>query len=350
MNIAIVSGGTGGHIYPGIAIAQEIKRRDPKASILFLGSEVGLERKLIPREGFDIRFIKARPLLRRLSIKAFLAPFISATGFFQSLSLLKDFSPKVLVSTGGYVSFPVVLAAKVLRIPIILQEQNVLPGSTNRLCSWFAKKIFLSFAETKDYLKGEVVGNPVRKAIISADRDSARKKYNLTGKVVLVIGGSQGARHINEVVAASLDNLPPGISILHIVGERDYDWVKRYLQEKTITNYHPISYLHDIAEALAAADLVVSRAGATAIAEFLVKGIPMILIPYPYASNDHQRLNAEAIASKGGAVVIDNKDFTPDKFISILNNTTLNYDKIRNAVASQACPDAAERIVNYIYA
>jgi len=350
MNIAIVSGGTGGHIYPGIAIAQEIKRRDPKANILFFGSEVGLERKLIPREGFDIRFIKARPLSRRLSFRAFLAPFISAQGFVQSLGLLKEFSPKFLLATGGYVSFPVVLAAKVLRIPIILQEQNVLPGSTNRLCSKFAQKIFISFPETAAYLKGEVVGNPVRPGIIKKDRQAARQKFNLTGKVVLVMGGSQGARHINEVVVSSLENIPPEISVLHIIGERDYPWVKRIIQEKTITNYHPLPYLHDIAEALAAADLVVSRAGATALAEFLVKGLPMILIPYPYASNDHQRLNAEAIANNGGAVVIDNKDFTPDKFISILNNTTLNYDKMNKAVCRLARPDAAERIVSYIYA
>lgn len=351
MKIAIVSGGTGGHIYPGIAIAQEIKRRDPGASILFIGSEEGLENELIPREEYPIKLIKSRALLRKLSYKAISAPFVSAIGFFQSIWILKFFSPKFLISTGGYASLPAVLAARLLRIPILLHEQNVLPGAVNRISQRFAKKIFLSFRESLKYMKGEVVGNPVRREIIEAERETARKNLNLSPdqKVILVMGGSQGSKKINETVLSSLERLPSDVKILHIIGNRDFGWVKRYLEGKKMENYQALPYLHAMADTLAACDLVVSRAGATAIAEFLVRGLPMILIPFPYAAEDHQRLNAQIIAECGGALIIDDNDLTPEKFISIITDSSLNYGKMKESARKLAKPNAAERIVESIY-
>ena len=352
MKIAIVSGGTGGHIYPGIALAQEIKRRDPGASILFLGSEEGLEMDLIPREKYPLKLIKSRALLRKLSYKALSAPFISAIGFFQSLWILRSFSPKFLISTGGYASLPAVLAARALGIPIILHEQNVLPGAVNRISQKLAKKVFLSFHESLKYMPGEVVGNPVRKEILEAEREASRRKFNLSPdqKVVLVMGGSQGSKKINQTVLSSLERLPSDIKILHIIGNRDFGWVQRYLDDKQIKNYQALPYLHDMADALAAADLAVSRAGATAIAEFLVRGLPMILIPFPYASEDHQRLNAGVVAEKGEAVIIEDRDFTPEKFISSITVSSLDYGKMRGSAEKLAKHDAAERIVKFIYA
>lgn len=351
MKIAIVSGGTGGHIYPGIALAQEIKRRDPGASILFIGSEEGLENELIPREKYPVKLIKSRALLRKFSYKAVSAPFVSAIGFFQSIWILKFFSPKFLVSTGGYASLPVVLAARLLRIPVLLHEQNVLPGAVNRISQRFAKRIFLSFYESLKYMKGEVVGNPVRREIIEAERERARKNLSLSSdqKVVLVMGGSQGSKKINETVLSSLDRLPSDLKILHIIGNRDFGWVNRYLEGKKMQNYQALPYLHAMADALAACDLVVSRAGATAIAEFLVRGLPMVLVPFPYAADDHQRLNAEAIAQKGGALMVEDSDLTPEKFISILADSSLNYGKMKKAAKKLAKPNAAERIVESIY-
>src|SRR3989338_2850593 len=259
MKTLIVSGGTGGHIYPGIALAQEIRRKDPSAEILFVGSEEGLEKDLIGREGYPVKLIKARALLRKLSYKAISAPFVSIIGFWQSLRILKEYSPKVVISTGGYASLPVVLSAKLLSIPIFLLEQNTLPGAVNRLCSRLAKKVFLAFPETIKYLEGVVVGNPVRREIVTADRASARKKFNLQENetAVLIIGGSQGARQINETVFAALRNIPARVKILHIVGQRDYKDVKAH-------NYRAFSYIYNMAEILAAADVVISRAGATA--------------------------------------------------------------------------------------
>ncbi len=352
MKIAIVSGGTGGHIYPGLAVAQEIKRRDPAAIIYFIGSSEGMEKELVEREGFSIKLIRSRALLRKLSYKAISAPFVCLIGFFQAFSFLRSIKPKFLIATGGYASLPAVFAARCLRIPVILLEQNVFPGAVNRLCRGFAQKAYLTFKGSQKYMKGEVVGNPVRRQIIEADRVAARKKLRLDNeqKLVLVMGGSQGAKRINEAVVGALDKLPLGIKFIHVIGSRDFDWVSRKLAGRELINYQPLSYVHNIADYLAAADFVVSRAGATAIAEFLVLGLPMILIPFPYAAGDHQRLNAKAIALAGAAIVVEDSDFTPDKFLSIISDFSLNYGKMKGSAKKIAKPEAAERIVDFIYA
>ena len=346
--IVIVAGGTGGHIYPGIALAQELKNN---SEILFIGSNEGLEKELVSREGYEIKLIRARALLRKISYKAISAPFVSLIGFFQAYKLLKNFRPKAVISTGGYVSLPVVLAAKLLGIDIYLHEQNVLPGAVNRFCARFAKKVFLSFPESQKYLSGEVTGNPVRQGIAQAERQKARRKFDLepNAKVVLVMGGSQGSKKINETVVSALHHVPKELKVLHLIGTRDFGWVKSYLEGKEVNNYQALPYLHDMSDALAAADLVISRAGATAIAEFLVRHLPMILIPVPYAAEDHQRLNARVIEEQGAALLVEDKDFTTEKFIHLITESGLNYDMMRSSAARLAKPDAAKAIAAQIY-
>jgi UDP-N-acetylglucosamine--N-acetylmuramyl-(pentapeptide) pyrophosphoryl-undecaprenol N-acetylglucosamine transferase len=344
MRIVLVAGGTGGHIYPGMAIAEEIQRRFPQAEILFLGSEEGLERDLIPRAGFNIKLIKARALLRKISYKALSAPFVSAFGFFQALRILSGFRPQALVSTGGYASLAAVLAAKLLGIPVFIHEQNVLPGVTNRLCFKLADEIFLSFEKSLAYHRGIVVGNPVRREIREADRERARKELGVpTGKkVMLIMGGSQGARKINETVLASLSKIDGNKwEILHVIGTRDFGSLPR----PQFLFYHPFSYLYNIAGAMAAADLAVSRAGATAIAEFSIRGLPMILVPFPYSAEGHQELNAQAVAENGAGVVIKNEDFTPERFIAGLD---LNLNEMGRAAKKMSRPDAAKMMVERI--
>ncbi len=349
MKFIIVAGGTGGHIYPGIAIAQEIKQRDPAARILFVGGQEGLEYGLIGRQGFAIKLIRARALLRKISYKAVSAPFVGLIGFVQAFDLLRKYQPDAVISTGGYVSLPVVLAARLLKRPIFLCEQNILAGAVNRLCGRLAAERFLSFPGTK-FLKGELVGNPVRREIIRADRGQARRKLGYKDeKVVLVMGGSQGSKKMNEVVVSAVDKLPDGVSVLHIVGERDFGWVSRLIEGRTLKNYWAVQYSHDMADTLAAVDLVVSRAGATAIAEFLVRGLPMVLVPFPFAAEDHQRLNARAIADQGAAVVIENAEFNADIFVRAVSDTLANYAKMKQAAAELARPEAAGKIVNKIY-
>lgn len=348
MKIAIVAGGTGGHIYPGIAVAQEIKFRFPNAEIIFLGSEEGMEKDLIPRYGFNLRLIKSRALLRKISYQSLSAPVVSIFGFFQAISLLHNFKPNCLFSAGSYVSLPAVLAARILSIPIYLHEQNVLPGITNRFCFKLAKKVFLSFEESKRFAKGEVLGNPLRQEILMVDREICRRKLKINPhkKAILILGGSQGAQKINEVVLSSLEKFPgQEYEILHVIGNRDFGWASRYYEGKNYSFYHPFSYLYNIEEALAAADLVVSRAGATAIAECLSRELPMILVPFPYSAEGHQDLNAKVIENAGGAMVIRNQDFTVEKFLFLLQDKSINWEQMSKNCKNLAKPNAAAEIV-----
>jgi len=352
MKVVIAAGGTGGHIYPGMAVAEEIRRRDPQAEILFIGSQEGLEKDIIPREGYRLKLIFARALLRKLSYKSISAPFISLFGFFQALSILIKVRPPVLFATGGYVCLPVVAAAKILGINIFIHEQNVIPGMVNRLCSRLAKKVFLTFPESLKYISGEIVGDPVRQVIINMDRRCARDTLKLAEdkKVVVIMGGSQGSKKINEIVISAAEKIPEGFECIHIIGNRDFPWVNNYLKGKKILNYRSLPYVYaEMPLLLAAADVVVSRAGATAISEFLAKGLPMILIPFPYAAENHQMLNANAIAKSGAALVIDEKEFSAEKLLSLLTTEALDYAKMKTASMALAKPDAAERIVDCFY-
>ncbi|MBN2057460.1 MAG: undecaprenyldiphospho-muramoylpentapeptide beta-N-acetylglucosaminyltransferase [Candidatus Saganbacteria bacterium] len=349
MKVLIVSGGTGGHIYPGLAVAEEFMNRGPGTQVLFIGSAEGLEKEIVPKAGYELKLIKARALLRKLSYKAVSAPFVCAMGFLQSLVLVHSYAPDVVIATGGYVSLPVVLAARFWRKPVCLLEQNVLPGAVNRLVARFASQRFLAFEEAQKYLSGKVVGNPVRRAIIEADRKRARQELAVGDRrAVLVMGGSQGAKKLNETLISVLDRLPENVFVLHIIGNRDYAWVDRLLEGKRIANYRALPYLHDMSQALAAADLVISRAGATAIAECLVRGLPMVLVPFPYAAEDHQKLNASVVVRAGAAIMIEDKNLTPEKMLELLGQSLLDYDRMKNAALALARPDAAKRIVDAV--
>lgn len=349
MKIAITAGGTGGHIYPGLALAEEIKRQDKQAEIFFVGSEEGLEKEIVPQNGYQIRLIKARALLRKISYQAISAPFVCLAGFFQALSLFRQNAPDVFISTGGYVSLPAVSAARALSIPIYILEQNVLPGFTNRLLARLAKQVFLSFAESKQYLNGLVTGNPVRRAIIDADRMVARRRlgFGLEEKVIVIIGGSQGALRLNRTVLAALPLLDPKgtIKIVHVLGRRDYALAAGL----DYPIYRPVAYLDNVAETLAAADLVISRAGATAIAEYAVRGLPMFLIPFPYSAEGHQQINAALVEQKGAGLRINESDFTPEKLISILFSDSNQLRKMGTAALRLSRPAAAKSIVEIIY-
>ncbi|MDI6731035.1 MAG: undecaprenyldiphospho-muramoylpentapeptide beta-N-acetylglucosaminyltransferase [Candidatus Margulisbacteria bacterium] len=352
MKIVIAAGGTGGHIYPGIAIAEEIRRRNPQAEILFIGSREGLEKDIIPREGYKLTLIAARALLRKLSYKSVTAPFVCFIGFLQSLAVLIKFRPSTIFATGGYVCLPVIAAAKILGIKIIIHEQNVIPGMVNKICSRFSYKTLLTFPESLHYIKGEVVGDPVRQAIKSMDRKLAREKLGLLEEktTVLIMGGSQGSKKLNEIVISAAERIPEGFEFIHIIGNRDFPWVNNYLKGKKVINYRALPYVYaEMSLLLAAADLVVSRAGATAISELLIRGLPMILIPFPFASDNHQLFNAKAVAVNGAAIVVDEKDFSSDKLLSLLTTNSMDYVKMKTASFSLARPMAAERIVDILY-
>jgi len=379
MKVVIASGGTGGHIYPGIAIAEELLKHDINNKVLFVGSEHGLEKDIIPRERYSIKLIKSAGVQRKFSFRLFRVPFAAFNGFIQSRKLLKEFSPDVVISTGGYVSFPVVLAAASLRLPVVLHEQNAVPGITNRFCQVFAKRVTTSFENSGRYFKSRktsFVGNPVRRKVVEAVRSVARQKLNLDQKsrMVIILGGSQGARCLNEVIVGMMDYFAAeGIQVVHVTGERDYDWVLARTENKildierripavkgkkkrmTITKYklyHPLPYMYNIWDGLAAADLAVSRAGGTAIAEITARGLPSILVPYPYAAADHQKANAKLLEDSGAAVVLADDKLSPES-LSIAIKSLFSDGKVLINM-SEACKnlghaDASRKIARIVY-
>lgn len=345
MKVIIAAGGTGGHIYPGVAIAEEIMVRDPKNEVLFIGKIGGLEKDLIGKENFKTSLIHVSGITRKLSIKSIIAPFISLFGIFECIRIFLAFKPQFVVLTGGYVSFPAELASKVLGIKTLLTEQNVLPGFTNRLISKFVNYVVLTFEESKKYLDGIVVGNPIRARIKNL------KKVQKINKRILITGGSQGAKSLNTEILSALDLFKgQDVDIYHSIGSRDYDTL---IKSKDLSNYpfyKPSAYMYNIEEVLASTDFVVSRAGATAITEFLALGIPMILVPFPYSAEGHQDLNAEVVRDAGAAIIVKDSNLTdlPRMILSLIKDDA-KLKSMSEAALRMAKPDAAKKIVDLIY-
>jgi len=379
MKVAIVAGGTGGHIYPAIAVAEELQAGDINARILFIGSEGGIENDIIPRERFSLKTIKAKKIMRKFSFDLFKLPFTVFAGIVSSVKALKEFAPDVLLSTGGYVSFPAAVAAKLCGIPVVIHEQNTVPGFTNRICQLIAKKVAISYPVTSKYFwrrKTVLTGNPVRSKVVKAVKSVSRQKLNLDQKrrTLLVLGGSQGAHRINEAVTKLIDFFTAeDIQVIHLTGPKDYRWVLSQTESRVLNIeeavpvvrgkgrqitlrkyrlYHPMPYMYNIWDGLAAADLVLCRAGATAIAELTSRGLPSIVIPFPYASEDHQKSNAHVLSRAGAAIVIDESFLSAeglkDSIRSLFNNRSLLL-KMSMASKSLYIGDSAKRIVDLLY-
>ncbi|MFH1709457.1 MAG: undecaprenyldiphospho-muramoylpentapeptide beta-N-acetylglucosaminyltransferase [bacterium] len=354
MKAVMVGGGTGGHVYPAIAVAEAIQDKILDSQILFIGSEGGIEEKIVPEARFSLATIKARGMLRKFSYRSISAPFMAIVGFFDSIRILKSFRPDIIVATGGFVSLPVVMAGFFLRIPVMLHEGNAIPGLATRICKWFASCVTIAFESQRKYFRWKKVyciGGPVRKAVIKSIKGISIQNMGLRQdqKIVLVLGGSQGASSINKVVIHALPDLEGlNLQLIHICGNRDYDQIKGSLAE-TRPFYHLLPYMHNIWDGLAAADLVISRAGATAISEIIARGLPSILIPFPFSAEGHQDLNANILAEAGASIVIKDKDLTKDvlgmEVTRLLKDKEI-YLKMSKASSSLGKPNAAVDFVN----
>ncbi len=356
MKVIMVGGGTGGHIYPAIAIAQAIQEKLMDSQILFIGSEEGIETRLLPKERFSFVTIKVRGMLRKLSFRSISAPFLAVSGIFQAAGIIKTFKPDAIIATGGFVSLPVVIAGFFLRVPVVLHEGNLTPGLSTRICKWFASRITIAFEASRKHFRFRKVfciGGPVRRDITKTVKGIAMQNMGLRQdqKVVLILGGSQGARSINNVVVDSLDQLlEMNVQVLHVCGDRDHDMIK-----EKIRGYYPyyrlIPYMYNIWDGLAASDLVVSRAGATIISEIIARGLPSILIPFPFSAEGHQDLNAKLLADSGASVIINDKDLTKETLVSgikkILSDREL-YQRMKSASSLLGRPDAANEAVNVV--
>ncbi|SMB94339.1 UDP-N-acetylglucosamine-N-acetylmuramylpentapeptide N-acetylglucosamine transferase [Thermanaeromonas toyohensis ToBE] len=366
MRVVVTGGGTGGHVYPALAIAQGLLKARPGIEVLYIGTHRGLEAEVVTRAGLPLATITVQGLERRRLWKNFQALARLGRGIWEAYKLLRCFQPQVVVGTGGYVCAPVCVVAAALRIPIILHEQNAFPGLTNRWLARVARTVCLTFPEAKKYFPSRVelitTGLPVRPEIISADRGKARAELNLKPDqfFILIVGGSQGARSLNQA-ALSLFRAyqgQPSLKILHVAGRQDYERLKAQAEEWGIQldkngNITIVPYLHDIHIALAAADLVIGRAGASFLAEVLVRGLPTILIPYPYAASNHQEYNARAVAKQGAAIIVRDSELTTGKLLRTVESLLADPEKLKRMAQASARlgrPDALEKIVTKILA
>jgi UDP-N-acetylglucosamine--N-acetylmuramyl-(pentapeptide) pyrophosphoryl-undecaprenol N-acetylglucosamine transferase len=312
VNVIIAGGGTGGHLFPGIAIAEEFLRRNRGDRILFVGTNKGIEKRVLGDLGFSLQTIDVEGIKGRGWMKSLAAILRIPGSLIQSFRIIGGFSPELVIGVGGYASGPVVFAARVLGIRTAIAEQNALPGLTNRILGKMVDRIFVSFAQTERCFhasKVMVSGNPIRQGFAAEMRQMERQNLPFT---LLVFGGSQGAHAINRAMLEALDDLGPlrgRLRIIHQTGSKDRDAVANTYQAKGVTA-EVLPFIMDMAAAYQTADLLVCRAGATSIAEITAAGKAAVLIPFPSAVEDHQTKNAEVLVQAGAAEMIPEKELT----------------------------------------
>src|SRR5216684_2043842 len=353
MRVLIAAGGTGGHIYPGIAVAKEIMRRDPSSVVRFVGTARGLEVRLVPRAGFELSIIESAGLKNVSLMAKVRGLLLLPQSIFAARRVIRDFQPEIVVGAGGYVSGPVLLAASLMRLPTLVMDSNALPGWTNRVLARFVDKATVSFAEALPYFRGKGVltGNPVRSEffeIPARQRDGAHIS-------LLVFGGSQGARAINEAMIAALPGLRSQkelLQVTHQTGAADFERVRSgYEAAGWQDNVDVRPYIDDMVREFAKADLIISRAGATTSAELVAAGKAAIMVPFPLAADDHQRKNAEALQTAGAARMILQQELSGERLadeIKSLLTAPEGIDRMEIASRKLARRDAATATVDLI--
>jgi UDP-N-acetylglucosamine--N-acetylmuramyl-(pentapeptide) pyrophosphoryl-undecaprenol N-acetylglucosamine transferase len=350
VRLAVAGGGTGGHIFPGIAIAREAQLRWPQAEILFIGTGRGLESLVVPREGFRLKTISASGLKGKQGIALWKGLLALPSGLLDSWHILRQFAPDVVIGVGGYASGPPVLAAAMMGIPTLLQEQNAFPGATNRIMKRFVRRVATAFPECERYFgkKAVLTGNPVRQGFVGQSTRLGNGPFR-----VLIFGGSQGARAINQAVQEALPDLEnhlPSLHFVHQTGEKDYSrtW-EGYRQAGAKADVRP--FFEDMPDQFENADLIICRAGATTIAELTAAGKAAILVPFPQAADNHQQRNAESLSRVGAAEMILQKDLTGPGLAGRIGYYRDHPEKLaqmREMSRSLGRPEAARRIVDLI--
>lgn len=354
INIIISGGGTGGHIYPAIAIANEIKVRYPEANILFVGAKDKMEMEKVPQAGYEIKGLWISGIQRKLTLKNLMFPFKLLSSLWKAYRIIGKFKPDVAVGTGGFASGPTLMVANRKGIPTLIQEQNSYPGITNRLLGKKAQKICVAYDNLERFFSEEKIiktGNPVRQDLlfIHTKIEEGKDFFELdtSKKTILVLGGSLGARKINQLVEANLDFFKKqGVQLIWQCGKLYFEEYKKYDE---LENVQVHQFLNRMDLAYAAADFIVSRAGASSVSELCIVGKPTIFIPSPNVAEDHQTKNAKSIADKHGALVVKENEL--DTFPVVLE--TLLKDKGKQESLSEninelALPNATSNIVNEI--
>lgn len=354
--VLIAAGGSGGHIFPAVALARTLRSQETAVDLMFVGSNKGLDRRIFEKEGFRFKLLSANKLSYRnkLLLPLFFAKLL--LDLIRSFLIIMMYRPKVVIGFGGYVSCPVILAARCLGIPSVLHEQNVVPGRANNLLFRFVSRIAVSFRETEKYTgayaaKVTFTGNPIRREMFRDDHAAGIRKFGLdAGKfTILVVGGSQGAHCLNETFLRALGGLESGVratvQVIHLTGVTDYEWALQ--QYGSLGVDHSVhSFIDRIEEAYSASDLIVTRSGASAVFEAAFFGRPMILVPYPFAMN-HQRENARVFVDRGAAIMLEEKALTDVVFrdaIAGLVGDAGRRSAMAEAARKASVPDAAERL------
>ena len=368
MNVIFTCGGTGGHINPAIAVANILKERHPDVNILFIGASGHMEEQLVPKAGYDLVTLPGSGLSRRLNAEGIkknlhaMKCVLSAVG--QCKKYIKNFQADVIVGTGGYASFPALYAGHLLGIPTIVHESNALPGLTTKLAANVATQVLVCFEESVQHYKNpervQVVGMPVRKEFLSMTREEARKELGLGDEPVVVSAfGSQGAKAMNEAMADIMpleqrDGFP--FHHIHATGSFGKDWMPQRVKDNGV-DYENCpaldirEYIYNMPTVMAAADVIIGRAGSATCNEIAAAGIPCILIPSPNVTNNHQEKNARVLEEAGGAVVVLEKDCTPENLYGQIRQLLADDRKradMSKALRSMVKADSAERICDML--
>ena len=362
MKVLITGGGTGGHIYPAIAIANKMKNEIKNIDILYVGTKKGMESLIVPNTGYKFEAIRVRGFKRSLSMDTFRSFKDLTLGLTDAIRIIKSFKPDLIIGTGGFVCGPLVFIGSLFRIKTVIHEQNVIPGVTNKILSKFVDRILISFEESKGYFKKSdkiiISGNPVREDFKHLNKKKYREDLGIDGEklVVLAFGGSRGAEKINEAMIDVMTyyNGNSDIQIIHVTGESHYNnimWRLKNSITHLFSNIVVKPYIHDMAKYMGACDLVICRSGAITLAEITTIGLPSILIPSPHVTNNHQEYNARVLEKNGAAILLTETNLSGKNIVNLLNKIMKNKEELRSMGEKSkeiAKPNATECIYNSI--
>lgn len=355
MRAVIAGGGTGGHLFPAIAVAEEFKRRDNDAEVLFIGTARGIEARVLPKEGYPVRFLKAEGMLGKSPFGKAVSLFRLVSSIFRSRAILRAAAPDIVIGTGGYVSAGPVLSAWLISIPTLIMEQNLIPGLANRGLAKVVDAVAITYHESMPFFPKEktyLTGNPVRESILGGKKEDALRLFSLDeGRVtVFVSGGSAGARSINNAMLGAVNfmlGMKDRVQFLHQTGEKDYEGVRKaYRHQGFKAMVSP--FIHEMAEAYAASDIVVCRAGATTLAELTALGKPAIIIPYPHAAG-HQEFNARKLLEMGACRMILDHELTGETLAGHIKELAGDESlraRMRTQSLALGVPDAARKVAD----
>ncbi|MCR8745353.1 undecaprenyldiphospho-muramoylpentapeptide beta-N-acetylglucosaminyltransferase [Romboutsia lituseburensis] len=361
MKVLLSGGGTGGHVYPAIAIANRIKEEHPEAEIVFVGTAKGIESEIVPKYGYELKTVTVQGFKRKIDFDNVKRVFKLFKGLEQSRKVVKKFKPDLVIGTGGYVSGPVLFNASMNKVPTVIHEQNSFPGVTNKILAKMVTKVLTSFEDshqrfpegTRDKLV--LTGNPVRKEILMARKNSARRNLGITEdkKMVLCYGGSGGSEDINNAMRLVIENMvKDDIAFIFATGKYYYEEFSNSISDIQLKPYQRVvPYLEDMANALAASDLVIGSAGAISLAEITALGKPSIIIPKAYTAENHQEYNAKSIEKQGAGIAILEKDLTPQNLNETVFKLLGDKEKLidmANASMEIGKPEAIDLIYNEI--